>query len=413
MKEGKDKTEFSENKEFSGTNELYFLQWENVSQQLKFFYTPHRIFAAFLLLFSLLFFVPNSETLKPLFILGVSTFSLAIFLQDGPLIRPHPFFWRLILSHVILVILFLILLCTIDREVIVSYITKITPKKAGNYTIDRDYSMSCTIYDRNQPSDPFHNVKPVLFDIFVPCHFFGWIFQAVILRNTTLCWIVSILFEFCERMLKHWFPNFNECWWDSLILDVLICNGFGIFLGMKLVNDLAFHTWEKRLYQDVEPSEKLKRMLKQFTPRSYHIYKWKPLSSVRRYFIYLFLIASHLLLEVNLFGLKMVLKMAPTNPIVVSLLFLHLVVAMPAVLEYYMYAVGDRDSIGAFGSACIMLIVSELALTLRCGKGYFDIPTPIHVKISVFIVAAILLIFPVIWFGILKKGEKETKEKQE
>lgn len=22
-------------------------------------------------------------------------------------------------------------------------------------------------------------------------------------------------------------PNFNECWWDSIILDIFICNWFG------------------------------------------------------------------------------------------------------------------------------------------------------------------------------------------
>jgi hypothetical protein len=31
--------------------------------------------------------------------------------------------------------------------------------------------------------------------------------------------------------MQHWMPNFAECWWDHVILDVLLCNALGIFLG--------------------------------------------------------------------------------------------------------------------------------------------------------------------------------------
>ena len=29
-------------------------------------------------------------------------------------------------------------------------------------------------------------------------------------------------------------PNFYECWWDNVVLDVLICNGLEIFTGMQV-----------------------------------------------------------------------------------------------------------------------------------------------------------------------------------
>ena len=32
-------------------------------------------------------------------------------------------------------------------------------------------------------------------------------------------------------LLQHWLPNFNECWWDSWVLDVALCNAIGIFTG--------------------------------------------------------------------------------------------------------------------------------------------------------------------------------------
>jgi hypothetical protein len=31
----------------------------------------------------------------------------------------------------------------------------------------------------------------------------------------------------CLPLLQHMLPNFNECWWDSWVLDVLVCNSLG------------------------------------------------------------------------------------------------------------------------------------------------------------------------------------------
>lgn len=33
-----------------------------------------------------------------------------------------------------------------------------------------------------------------------------------------------------QLTFRHMLPNFNECWWDSIVLDILICNWFGIIL---------------------------------------------------------------------------------------------------------------------------------------------------------------------------------------
>jgi len=38
--------------------------------------------------------------------------------------------------------------------------------------------------------------------------------------QTNLCWHLQLTF-------RHMLPNFNECWWDSIILDIMICNWFG------------------------------------------------------------------------------------------------------------------------------------------------------------------------------------------
>lgn len=47
--------------------------------------------------------------------------------------------------------------------------------------------------------------------------------------------VISVGFELCELSLSHMLPNFNECWYDSWVLDVAVCNTLGIFLGMATV----------------------------------------------------------------------------------------------------------------------------------------------------------------------------------
>ena len=58
-------------------------------------------------------------------------------------------------------------------------------------------------------------------------HILGWWAKVLLLRNNMLLWITSIGFELMERTFRHLLPNFNECWWDSWVLDVAICNSLG------------------------------------------------------------------------------------------------------------------------------------------------------------------------------------------
>jgi phosphatidylserine synthase 2 len=51
--------------------------------------------------------------------------------------------------------------------------------------------------------------------------------QALIIRDNALLWVLSIGFELMELTFQHMLPNFNECWWDSWVLDVAVCNFVG------------------------------------------------------------------------------------------------------------------------------------------------------------------------------------------
>ena len=53
------------------------------------------------------------------------------------------------------------------------------------------------------------------------------------MRDWALLWVISVGFELMELTFQHMLPNFNECWWDSWILDVAVCNFAGMWGGMK------------------------------------------------------------------------------------------------------------------------------------------------------------------------------------
>jgi len=76
----------------------------------------------------------------------------------------------------------------------------------------------------------FQNIYDSL-DVFVVGHFLGWIFKMLLLRNFYFAMFLSVFFEILEITFKHWILNFNECWWDSIILDVILCNTGGILIG--------------------------------------------------------------------------------------------------------------------------------------------------------------------------------------
>jgi hypothetical protein len=53
-----------------------------------------------------------------------------------------------------------------------------------------------------------------------------------------------------QPLLQHMLPNFNECWWDSWVLDVAICNSLGEGGGWNSLSEggLQLTGWGDPLY---------------------------------------------------------------------------------------------------------------------------------------------------------------------
>ncbi len=88
-------------------------------------------------------------------------------------------------------------------------------------------------------------------DLYVTAHLLGWVGKSLILRNNIVIWMLSFGFEILELSLKHILPNFHECWWDHLILDLFGCNLIGIIIGNYLIDFLNM----ERFHYFFEPTE--------------------------------------------------------------------------------------------------------------------------------------------------------------
>jgi phosphatidylserine synthase 1 len=81
-------------------------------------------------------------------------------------------------------------------------------------------------------------------DVFAVGHYLGWMFKAILIRHMGLLWAISCMWEITEIAFIHLLPNFVECWWDSIILDVIVCNGFGIWCGLAICRALEMREYK-------------------------------------------------------------------------------------------------------------------------------------------------------------------------
>lgn len=147
------------------------------------------------------------------------------------------------------------------------------------------------------------------------------------------------MWEITEIQFAHLLPNFVECWWDALILDVILCNGIGIWCGLKLCKILEMREYKWVGIRDIHTtSGKIKRAALQFTPESWTAVRWlDPKCTYMRFFavcqlvifwqvsnisILRFSIDSNIyslfqLTELNTFFLKHIFEMPPAHPIVI------------------------------------------------------------------------------------------------
>ncbi|KIJ55000.1 hypothetical protein M422DRAFT_221436 [Sphaerobolus stellatus SS14] len=332
--------------------------------------------------------------------------------RDGPFIRPHPAFWRVVLGINLIYELLLVFLLFQDLSSARGMMTLLDPKL--NVPLkERSYGENCEF--------TFKNVVGAI-DIFCLAHSLGWFGKALILRDYWFCWILSIAFEFAEYSLQHHLANFAECWWDHWLLDVLICNWLGTYIGMKACAYLNVkgYTW-RGLRQKRGLRSKTRRVFRQFSPSDFTTFKWEGTASFTHYATVVILLAVFLAAELTPFYLKSLLWMEPDHPIVIARLAAIFIFALPAVRELYQYINGPGKALrmGQHTWLLFATVLTELLLVFKWGRGVFTEPFPLHIKYFLSTLAVTLVLYPTIKFGpkfarrYLRRQAKEQRRLKE
>ena len=319
-------------------------------------------------------------------ILGLSLFLAMAFIPDGPFIRPFRILWRIILGIGLFYICILVPFLFIPLETAREALRVVVDGRLGVPLPSRSYAEACELVSWNVILDQL--------DVFVALHIFGWVFKALIYRDISFCWILSIAFEFLEYALQHQLPNFAECWWDHWILDVLLCNAAGIVIGLVL----------GRLFA-----------IKPFSwARSSASFDRKPTSlamkSFKNYLQVLFLLAASLVAELTCFYIKHLLWLPVVHPLNAFRLLLITFLALGAVREFYDFLIDDSCKVSSsttnhktrpFAAVTLIILVFESLICIRWGRGQFPIPAPFLVKICAIATAFILLVIVPVWLFII------------
>ena len=228
----------------------------------------------------------------------------------------------------------------------------VDPRLNRRPAADRDAGLNCDITAANLSN---------AMNFFVASHIFGWIFKTLILRDVTICVLMSFLFEVLEYALRHQLPVFSECWWDQVVVDFTLSNGLGIYVGMCCYKAMGLRAFDwSSLYDGTLTTSTIAR--------------------VRGAVAVTLVTGFYLIWELNTFYLKHVLWIPTTHALVlVRLPFLVLWGAV-ATREVYDYLRGSVGRMGDQLRLTCLIIVTEMLVVVKFGAETIFKDFPGHVR---------------------------------
>jgi len=352
-------------------------QVEDITLDL--FYKPHTLSLLAFLLVGLLYVACTRSNADPyqnisygivaVIAVLIGPLSLILF-PNCTFIRPHPACWRMVFGASLVYFLSLVFMLFLNMEQVRSLMIYIDPSlEHAKREIDtvESYASNCSDFSLQTLYEAL--------DIFAFAHFWGWGMKALMLRNYGICWTLSITWEMTEVQFTHLLPNFKECWWDQWILDVLICNGGGIWLGMQVAKFLEMRTyrWESILKLD-NKSAKVKRALLQFTPSSWTKLDWfEKENPFTRCCALFFLMIMWQIAELNTFFGKHYFRYPAKHWLCWGRMLFMGPVSAPAIKQYYSYATDTRcKRLGNHAWLFIAIVMLELIVNIKFGFEEFS-----------------------------------------
>ncbi|CAD6187929.1 unnamed protein product [Caenorhabditis auriculariae] len=383
---------------------------------LEFFYKPHTLTVLVLLSVYFLYnaFVGSKgedtkrnvyDGLLSVLMLFIVVSALAF--PNGPFIRPHPIVWRIIfgLSVIYMLILQFCLFQTYND--VKSVLSWLDPEGLSLEKLaEKNYAVNCSDISMEKF---LSNV-----DFFAFAHFTGWAMKALLIRHGVMCWYISICWEVTEMFFTQLLPNFAECWWDALVLDILLCNGLGIWLGLKICHFFEMRNYHWESIKDIDSGRgRFKRVVLQFTPESWSKWEWSAINDVvrRTFAVYLFVIVW-LMTELNTFFLKHIFAIDTQHPVVFWRIILIAFISAPSIKQYYLYATDPL--VKRLGMQCWVygvVTILEAAICVKFGSSMFPALTitPIIVWILLLAVTTFLSVWISVWCAQRSSATRQVR----
>lgn len=383
---------------------------------LDFFYKPHTITLLTVSIVVLLYFAFTRDDAQleqniwsgiccvAFFFLIISVLAF----PNGPFTRPHPAVWRIVFGLSVLYLMGLLFLLFQNYANIKSIMYWFYPE-LRNFTIDseKEYAVNC--------SDVSLERLWSHMDVFAFGHFFGWAMKAMLVRHYGICWTISVTWEITEVAFAHLLPNFKECWWDALVLDVLLCNGLGIFFGMLICNKLEMRSYKWESIKDIQTTTgKIRRAALQFTPASWTHVRWMdPNCTYMRFLAVTELVIFWQVTELNTFFLKHIFEVPPDHPLSVARLMLIGIIVAPTLRQYYSYVTDTRCR--RVGTQCWVFGAIMLTEAIICVKFGLELFAQTQIKnilvwVVVQFVLSVLCVYGCVWYS--KRQGKYTESEE-
>ncbi|CAJ0582706.1 unnamed protein product, partial [Mesorhabditis spiculigera] len=290
----------------------------------------------------------------------------ALAFPNGPFIRPHPIVWRTIfgLSVAYMVMLQFCLFLTYDQiKAMLVYFDPVG--LSGEQLDEKEYAVNCSDVSLERIWSHM--------DIYAVGHFLGWTMKALLIRHNNLCWLISVAWEFTEVIFTHLLPNFQECWWDAIGLDICLCNGVGIFVGLKISDFLSMKTFHWESIKDIKSARgRVRRAVLQFTPESWTKNDWTDVYALKRTCAVFLFVMIWLVTELNTFFLKHIFAIDTSHPVVFWRIILIALISAPSIRQYYAFATDPR--VKRLGMQCWVycaVTALEAAICVKVGRDQF------------------------------------------
>nr|SVE75726.1 EOG090X05CZ [Daphnia hispanica] len=268
---------------------------------------------------------------------------------NGPFTRPHPAVWRMVFGLSVLYLIALQFFLFQNYQTVRSILVWMDPSLENfHIDMDKEYGVNCSDISLERIWSHI--------DVFAASHFFGWIMKALLVRHYGILWTISVM-------------------WDAIILDILLCNGLGIWVGMKLCHYLEMREYKWESIKDIPTtSDKIKRAVLQFTPESWTHVRWlDPHSSYMRFLAVCQLVFFWQITELNTFFLKHIFELPPNHMLNLWRLVVIGLIVAPSVRQYYTYVTDPRCT--RVGTQCWVfgaILFTELIICIKFGKEIFE-----------------------------------------